>query len=301
MYSVPILFLIFNRPEPTLKVFESIKQQKPSKLFIACDGPRIHVNGEEEIVQNLRKSIIDRIDWDCEVYTLFQNVNLGCGKSLSTAISWFFDNVEMGVILEDDVLPESTFYSFMQQMLVKYEKDETVFHITGQNLLLGKKTTSASYYFSAYPLIWGWASWRRAWRHYDYSLSSIEKQDMKEIPDSFLLIFQKMKDKLIDTWDYQWTFCVWKHKGLCIVPKVNLIHNLGFGSEATHTYNTPEWYDKLNNGSIGQIIHPENKEVNRAADSLYVRHIVNGEPSYLSLRNLKNSLHRIKNKFYVPK
>ncbi|GEO03221.1 hemolytic protein HlpA [Adhaeribacter aerolatus] len=299
MYCTPILFLIFNRPNTTYQVFESIKQQKPSKLFIASDGPRTQVPTERQIVEALREDIVKKVDWDCEVFTLFQENNLGCGKGPAAAITWFFNHVEKGVILEDDILPEPSFYSFIELMLNKYENDESVFHITGQNLLLGRKKSQSSYYFSAYPLIWGWGSWRRAWADYDYSLEVVKEEDVLGMPEEFVSIYHQMKANKIDTWDYQWTFSVWKNKGKCIVPNVNLIQNLGFGKDATHTHTVPEWYPKVVSGSLEQFIHPINSAIDFKADELFIQNIGFGYHSRRVLYNLRDSIFKYIKKIYA--
>src|SRR4030042_6453503 len=148
--TTPVLFLIFNRPDTTEKVFDEIRKAKPKKLFVAADGPRQDKQGEKEKVGRARQIVIDGIDWDCEIKTLFRDKNLGCKVAVSSAINWFFENEEMGIILEDDCLPHQSFFRFCGELLEKYKDDERIMVISGENLLFGRKRTNYSYYFSRY-------------------------------------------------------------------------------------------------------------------------------------------------------
>ncbi len=244
--KTPVLFLIFNRPELTFRVFEEIRKAKPEQLFIAGDGPRENKTGEaEECIKT--RSIIDKIDWGCDVKTLFRDKNLGCKTAVSSAINWFFENVEEGVILEDDCLPNQSFFFFCEMMLEKYRSEEKVMHIGGCNFQDGIKRGNASYYFSKYPVIWGWATWKRAWKHYDIEMKSLdsffESEKIKNIhpqrteQNYWRRKFSETKKGLINTWDYQWVLSCWVHSGVSVMPQVNLITNIGFSENATHTHN----------------------------------------------------------------
>ena len=172
MYNIPILFIIFRRKDIALQSFERIKQVKPSKLYIACDGARENVKGEAELVKATQDSILQQIDWECNVRTLFQKENLGCGKGVYTAINWFFENEEMGIILEDDCLPSQSFFPFCEELLIKYKEDTRIWLIGGTNFLSKfHLENSNKYFFSKYDRSWGWASWRRAWKNYDKKLT----------------------------------------------------------------------------------------------------------------------------------
>jgi len=264
--ETPILLLIFNRPEQSLQIFEQIRLQQPAKLFIAADGPRFNKPGEVALCEETRKVIMERIDWPCEVKTLFRLNNLGCGKAVSRAIDWFFENVEEGIILEDDCLPDPTFFSFCSQMLAHYRNNEKVMHICGTNYQMGITRGEASYYFSRYAHIWGWASWRRAWKKYDFTLNryhGYSKEGMNErLRDDLKAIY----DRKIDTWDIQWFMTVWFNHGWSVTPNTNLVKNIGYGKMATHTRLTPAWFKKMTYGSIPVITHPENLEINLQAD-----------------------------------
>ena len=244
--KTPILFIIFNRPETTKMVFEVIKQVRPTKLFIAADGAREYKVEEKELCEESRK-IATQVDWPCEVKTLFREKNLGCGKAVSSAIDWFFENVEEGIILEDDCLPDLSFFNFCEELLECYRLDNRVFMISGDNFLPKSLKIKESYYFSKMVHIWGWATWRRAWQKYDFQMKSfpdfIKKNKIQEIWQDkkiqkyWIEKFNEIIEQKVDTWDHQWTYTIWKNEGLSIAPNVNLISNIGFGIGGTHTTN----------------------------------------------------------------
>jgi hypothetical protein len=251
MFTTPILFLIFNRPETTKLVFEKIRQQKPSTLFIASDGPRESKRGEVLICDECRKIVLNGIDWPCEVKTLFRQENLGCGRGVSSAITWFFDHVEEGIILEDDVLPNKSFFAFCSAMLTRFKDDENIMHISGNNFQLSQVGTN-SYYLSKLPHSWGWATWRRAWRKFDFELNSFNEEHVNSyfnyatIDNFWHTMFKNTKYELHQhVWDYQWTFTVFHHGGLCVLPQFNLVTNIGFGENASHTSNTEDFLANL--------------------------------------------------------
>lgn len=261
----PILFLLFNRPDTTEIVFEKIRQAKPSKLYVAADGARINREGEALLCAASR-SVVDRIDWNCEVQTLFQEQNLGCKYAVSTAISWFFEQEEEGIILEDDCLPSNDFFRFCDTLLEKYRHDTRVTQIVGCNFQTGKKWGSASYYFSNNLEVWGWASWRRVWKLYDPELSNLTENEVEVVLDTvfnepiitgeYLQIFRKLKDGKIDTWDYQLKLINFFNNGLSVIPNVNLISNIGFRPDATHTH-TPDLFSNLPLEPLDEpILHP---------------------------------------------
>lgn len=242
-FNTPILFLIFNRPNTTFKVFEEIKKCGPFKLFIAADGPREGI-ADDKIKCNQAREIIKLIDWDCEVKTLFREKNLGCKIAVSSGIDWFFKNEEKGIILEDDTLPHLTFFRFCEELLEYYKDNKQIMMISGDNIQLGMNCTEYSYYFSRYTYIWGWASWRRAWQNYDVDMKLWPKirdngflfnilDNRKEV-SYWSDIFEKVYNGKIQTWDYQWLFVCWLQNALNILPGVNLISNIGFGNSGMH-------------------------------------------------------------------
>jgi len=241
--NTPVLFVIFNRPNTTAQVFREIANAKPPKLFIAADGPRSDRPDEAEQCAKAR-AITDQVDWNCEVNTLFRENNLGCRQAVSSAIDWFFEHVEEGVILEDDCLPHPTFFNFCAALLQYYRHDNRIMHIAGANFLGERLNYPYSYYFSHYPSIWGWATWRRAWAYYDadmsilkecgYSILDLLYSDPVERQERAILL-SKVQSGEIDTWDYQWDFACRIQNGLSVIPSVNMISNIGYGQGATRT------------------------------------------------------------------
>lgn len=291
----PILFLVFNRPETTAKVFEAIRKARPPQLFVAADGPRLNRAEEVERCVEVRK-IATAVDWPCEVKTLFRESNLGCRVAVSSAIDWFFENVEEGIILEDDCLPHSDFFRFSQELLAHYRDDERVMHIGGSNFLLDQKRESASYYFSGYAHIWGWASWRRAWKYYDVELEKLDKEVLKENLHSpravkrWLEILTKVKSHApgFDTWDFQWNYALWVNNGLSVVPRSNLISNIGFDS-GTHNLENLSLYSALAVNSMDdKIIHANTFGIDVVADKFIYKQFY--AQSFFS--RLKNKLRR---------
>lgn len=239
--DIPVLMLVFNRPEETKKVFEAVRLARPSRLYVAADGPRVNRTGDAELSRQTR-AIFEQVDWPCEVKCLYREQNLGCGPAVSQAITWFFEQEEMGIILEDDCLPSPEFFTFCEVMLNRYKEDERVMQVCGSNFQQGNKYGDASYYFSMFSFIWGWATWRRAWKHYRYDLSNVGS--FKDIDwgmytsHSGILRYWRQtlmlsKKQVLNTWDYQWAFSILRNKGLSIVPNANLVTNIGINS-ATH-------------------------------------------------------------------
>lgn len=254
MFETPILFIIFNRPHTTLRVFEAIRAQKPRFLYVAADGPR---NEKPDDIDKCAatRSIIDKIDWDCELHKLYRNENLGCGHGPAEAITWFFDQVEEGIVLEDDCLPHPDFFRFCSELLTRFRNDSNVGMISGTNPFI-KIFEKKPFIVSRYGNSWGWASWRRAWKHFDHEIVKTENPDNCE---NFMQIIKNknIKNFLIkefsiylkperkkDVWDYHWLYARLNKKLFSIVPVVNLISNIGFGEEANHTTNPN---DKISN------------------------------------------------------
>jgi len=263
----PVLLLIFNRPDTTRQVFDQIRRARPTRLYIAADGPRTTKEGEAVLCEEARTIALE-VDWQCTVKTLYRDQNLGCKKAVHTAINWFFEQEEEGIILEDDCLPVSDFFYFCDSMLEHYRQDTRVMNVTGTNLQFGKKWGNASYYFSRYSHIWGWASWRRAWKAYDVNLEKYNEEEAHRylsylFDDMFLLkgwmdIFRRLKAGEIDSWDYQFNLITFFENALCVTPNVNLISNLGFRPDATHTYNVHMFHASLPAGKLEKpIIHPD--------------------------------------------
>jgi len=243
--KTPVLFLVYKRPDTTRQVFEAIRKAKPPRLYVASDGPKPDVPVEADKVQQVRDIVLNGVDWECEVKTLFREKNLGCKYGVSSGIGWFFENEEMGIILEDDTHPSQSFFFFCEELLERYHDDERIGIISGDNFQLGKRRTHDSYYFSRYAHIWGWASWRRIWRKYDVEMKqwpTVKSEGWLSdiLQDRKLVkywhdIFDAVFNGKIDTWDYQLNFSGWINSTINIIPNWNLVSNIGFGAGSTHT------------------------------------------------------------------
>jgi hypothetical protein len=261
IHCPPVLFIIFNRPEKTREVMKTIRKARPTKLYIAADGPRPGRTGEVEQCKDSRKIALD-IDWPCKVSTLVHETNLGLKLAETTAMDWFFSNEPEGIILEDDTLPHPTFFRFCAELLERYRNDDRIALISGVNAQFGRKRRDDSYYFSYYSQTWGWASWRRSWKDYDMNMSLwSEVRDNSRLDDilddpvearHWRNIFDHAADGRISTWDYQWILSCWINNRLAILPNVNLISNIGFGPDATHTTGR----SKLSNMEVQPMIFP---------------------------------------------
>ena len=279
-----VLFIVFNRPDTTAQVFEAIRQAKPPRLYVAADGPREGREGEAERVVKVRE-IATAVDWPCEVKTLFRNENVGCQFGPRLGIDWFFQHEEYGIILEDDCLPSQSFFWFCEEILERFQDDDSVMAVTGTNITR-ELTFEADYFFSKYALMWGWGSWRRAWVKYDPDLSDWESLKKRKwlkrlniggLP--FEYTWQRIFDRTIHLrdeatwWDYQWIYTCWLHNGLTIAPAKNLIRNLGFDGDATHTFGHDPYRSNLIPEEIYfPLKHPKNLVVNYDADAFISRH-----------------------------
>ncbi len=249
--KTPVAFIIFNRPDRAARVFEAIARAKPEKLLVVADSPRPHRPDDVEKCAATR-AVIGRVDWDCEVLTNYSVENLGCNLRVQTGIDWVFEQVEEAIILEDDCLPHPSFFPFCEELLERYRDDERMMMIGGVNFLGEWKTPHHSYYFSYFGGTWGWASWRRAWRLNDPQVKLwpqvLEARVLDHMfPDPthcayWKAIFQRVYEgDHGDTWDYQWLLACWINSGYRIFPETNLISNIGFGDDATHTFGESSW------------------------------------------------------------
>jgi hypothetical protein len=279
--KTPVLFLVFNRPDTTKRVFERIREVRPPRLYIAADGPRENRKGEVQKCEQVRE-IVTNVDWDCKLKTFFRDKNLGCKDAVSGGIDWFFKNEEMGIILEDDCLPNIDFFLFCEILLHKFKNEDQIMHIGGTNPI-AQKQLSNSYYFSNYNRIWGWATWRKSWEKVEFNKDfwiEIKKSDrLKSIfndreYEHWCHIFDKVYSGQIDTWDYQWFLSRLVH-GLAIIPNVNLVKNIGFSEEATHTTNTEHHLANMKYGKLTYPInHPENIKVNEEMDEKWSKYVL---------------------------
>ena len=274
--TTPVLLLVFNRLETTRQVFEAIRQAKPPRLYIGADGARVSMPGENEKVMTVRDYIIENIDWDCEVRTLFRDRNLGCKRAVSEAISWFFDNEVEGIILEDDCLPTNTFFEFCEWGLKKYQGNDAVGMISGSNLLDYLSNSPFRNVFSRYISIWGWGTWRDRWSKYDscISLNDIKDLDFSLRRQRHLSYWERFFWRNVfkhtvtfgTTWDFYVQFMFFRENLFNVFPTKNLVTNLGFGQEATHTKigapeywkrSLPQYYDNLMSLPASDLFLPD--------------------------------------------
>ena len=249
--TTPVLLLIFNRPDTTRAVLAAIGRARPTRLYVAADGPRPGHPTDAAACAAARAAVLAGIDWPCEVITQFRSHNLNCGVGPATAISWFFEQEEAGIILEDDCVPALSFFGYCQELLARYAHDTRVMHIGGNNFssdAQGPLPAGAdSYYFSSQVNSWGWATWRRAWQLFDFQLTAFgELRRSGHLAGLYSSALEgryrlaKIAGVLrlpppAHVWDYQWHFAIASNSGLCTVPAVNLVGNIGFGTLGTHT------------------------------------------------------------------
>lgn len=246
----PILFMIFKRPGTTARVFEAIRAAQPTKLFIAADAPRPNVPGEAEKCAATRE-VIRNVDWPCEVKTLFREQNLGCGKAVAGALEWFFSQVEEGIILEDDILPDPTFFPYSAELLARYRDNDRIMMIAGYNPLT-RRIGDGDYYASACAQIWGWAIWRRAIAKFDFKMERYpafraagriaESMCEKHHQEHFIREFDMYAARRCNNWDHQWLFSVLDQRGICLIPCNNLVKNIGFGPDSTFAANSASYH-----------------------------------------------------------
>ena len=240
----PVLFVIFKRDDTTRRVFERIREAQPPRLYIAADGPREGHSGEHEACERTRQ-VVSNVDWPCKTYRLYRDQNMGCGRGMSSAISWFFEYEEQGIIIEDDILPHLDFFRYCDEMLDRYKDDERIQMVSGFNYFYDGYTSDVPYYLSTFASIWGWATWRRVWDTYQYDVNQYPEENLRRkimlrMPQGadnfFLQVYHQMRQHLIDTWDYQFVLNQIYYDRYSLSPFTNMIENIGMGDvNATHT------------------------------------------------------------------
>ena len=304
----PVVFIIFNRPDLTEKVFQQITRVKPQKLFIIADGARF--TEEQEKCDRARK-IVQQVDWNCKVITNFSDVNLGCRKRVSSGLDWVFSQVEEAIILEDDCLPTESFFYFCQELLDKYRDDKRIMHISGNNFRISGSNHLDSYYFSRLIFCWGWATWRRAWNYYDVEMNLWNEVKEKKLFMDLMTcqeelnvrykVWEEVYKGNINTWDYQWQFSVLCQGGLSVTPNQNLISNIGFGENATHTKSQNSWLSNLPRFDLQfPLIHPKLMIRDIKADKIYFNKVYKSNKKTNTLKwFVKNVIQRIIKLFYI--
>lgn len=281
-FQTPVLLNVFNRPHETSRVLDVLASQEIPILYVHCDGPREGNNQDLLDVEAVKQLITQKITWECEVHTMYEEKNYGCGLGPYKAMSWFFDNVEEGIVLEDDCLPHPDFFMYCQELLEYYRLNERVAIIGGTNRHSHYRKTNSSYYFSAYSEIWGWASWRRVWKQYDYDFMVSDKEFFHRM-FSFVksygatkywinLLHQVRKDTnlaLKTYWDYQMDLNFLYLNKIHIVPCVNLVSNIGFNEKATHTTSSQSQYANTPVNPILPLVHPKRISIRYADNNEY--------------------------------
>ena len=239
-----VVLLVFNRPDTTRRVFEAIRAARPARLLVVADGPRPGREGEAEACEQAR-DVIRTLDWDCQVVQHYAEENLGCARRLASGLDWVFSQVDRAIILEDDCVPDPSFFPYCAELLERFADDSRVMAISGDNFQSGPPRTGYSYYFSRFVHIWGWATWRRAWQQFDLTMEAWPEVrdggwlgDLLGDPEAetyWRTLFDLAHRREIDTWDFAWLFAVWRSSGLTVLPATNLVENIGFDERATHT------------------------------------------------------------------
>lgn len=300
-----IALLIFNRPDTTARVFAAIAAAAPRRLFVIADGPRPdHPTDQERCAAT--RAVTEQISWDCEVVRIYAETDLGCGVCPATGLNTVFEHVEACIILEDDFVPHPSFFPFCTELLARYRDDERVAMVSGNNFLLGRYAITASYCFNYYAGMWGWATWRRAWRHHQMTLESWpqlrDEGRLREIllAPGMVAYWSHIFDGIHaqagarDVWDAQWYAAMWQRRSLAITPRVNLVSNIGFRADATHT---------TGEGRLGHLpalelgaplTHPRTLVRDRTADRIAMRnalpHLFGLEPQERLARSLPTSV-----------
>jgi hypothetical protein len=282
MNQCPIIFVIFKRPEQTASTFAAIRAARPARLLVVADGPRPDRLDEAKLCVETR-SIIDGVDWPCEVMRNFSDTNLGCCRRVVSGLNWAFEHVEEAIVLEEDCLPHPSFFRFCTELLERYRRDSRIMMVSGNNFQNGASRTRDSYYFSQMPNVWGWATWRRAWRLCDFSMPGWPQRRETRWLKGFAkhpvleLHWQQSFDDVmagkIDTWDYQWRYCMLLTNGLSIAPNVNLVTNIGVGHAATHTLTVDERYLVPSRAMDFPLRHPASVKLGRKADKFEQRYL----------------------------
>lgn len=278
----PILLIVFNRPDKVERLLGALAEIKPPRLYVAADGPRAG-HPTDTIRSAATRALFDNLPWECEVITHFQTENLGCKLGVSTAITWFFTEVEAGIILEDDCIPAPSFISYASTLLDHYRDNEVVMHINGTTFLEHTPQLTNSYFFSKLPLVWGWATWRRAWKKYDIRTAELSQLRNSLVAEQDFLkpshaqfwsdLITHIKTHNVDTWDAQWAYTILHNKGLTITPAYNLISNIGFDADATHTTEVSSTALPISEhaNKLLTLTHPASFTVNKTVDAILMK------------------------------
>lgn len=266
MLQTPVVLILFNRPALTAQVFARIRQLQPRQLFLIADGPRpTHFDDQTRCA--LARQVVAEIDWPCCVQRDYSETNLGCGRRVVSGLDWVFAQVDRAIILEDDILPDASFFHFCEELLACYRADERIAYISGFNRLGAWTQSQASYFACRHGNISGWATWQRAWQHYDFTLARFRNLDIaailaRHLPDPEhaarqLWFFNEYGGRAIDAWDMHWTLICMLLGAFCLMPSHNLVRNLGFHADATHTIDPLDMFSDLPSFALARpLVHP---------------------------------------------
>lgn len=288
MFKTPVVFICFNRPSLTRITFHQIRKQKPTKLFLIMDAPKLGNNSDKKKCAKVKK-IISQIDWKCKVYKNFSKHNLGLKTRITSGLTWVFKKVDKAIILEDDCYPSKNFFYFCETMLRLYKNNMKISIITGNNFQR-KPINKDSYYFSKYSHIWGWATWKRSWDLFDDNEKKIEKflvsKKFKNIcktrdeQNYWISMNHQIKKGKLKSWAYYFLLSIWKNNGLTITPNFNLIKNLGFDSNLSTNQHDLNLKTSLPKNKLeAPLKHPKLIKLNERADnqvfySVYKKNII---------------------------
>jgi hypothetical protein len=307
--TTPILFIFFNNPNTTRLVFDRIKDAQPTKLFLFCDGIRKGNESSDGITKELKREIYDKVNWHCEVFTFFPDINYGPAQGVYKAINWFFDNVEEGIILEHDTLPHPDFFLYCATLLEKYRHEKKIGLISGSCFYDFNSSLDSSYGFNYFPHIWGWATWKRAIIDYTSSPKATDSEIRQLIKNRILIsknlkfyvryMFFLNRRNLIETWDLQLMFALWSN-GMCsIFPTKNLISNIGFGPDALHCTDPNHSLSNIPVQSILPLRHPTSIKFDNNYDLLYYQRHINKSPFRLLLSIVRHYIMYFKKKHFL--
>jgi hypothetical protein len=275
-----VAFIVYSRPETTRRVFERIRKAKPPRIYLIADGPK--VPEQSSVCEEVRNIVESGIDWNCELNRIYSDKNLGCARRVQTGLDLVFKQEDQAIILEDDTLPDPSFFKFCEELLFRYKSNESVFHICGMNMFPQLFTGENSYCFTSIANMWGWATWSRAWKHYDLQMKDWATENQKELLNKWCLgnSLRKGMAKMFDihcnnndpwTWDYQWFYACWRNGGMAVLPAKNIVSNIGIGPSATHTVSDisiplfPSCLQSLNS----PLTHPQEIERDLSIEKQY--------------------------------
>lgn len=285
--KTPVIFIIYNRPDLTQKVLESISEYQPDKLYVVADGPKN--TADNELCQYTRV-LINNITWDCKIFKNYAESNMGCGLRVSSGLTWAFESCDRAIILEDDCVPSPTFFPYCEELLEIYKTNDRIGMISGDSLVDASDIDS-SYYFSNFPHIWGWATWKRVWQNFDLKIKNwpvlkdtklvLDKVGSNYYAKKWINIFDRVYQREIDTWGYPLVLMFWENNYLSIVPKVNLVSNIGFNVNATHTKDPRDKNSNLDVHNMAfPLSHPEMTKRNLDKDHLDLNWNFGSQPSW---------------------